>query len=521
MLLARVLLAAGLTHVAPESAVTAMNLGTGPANNSPELVVDPRDPSVVVDANRLDAPDFSCSLNISGDGGGTWAPLDPVPTLPPGAEKCYAPEAVFDRRGVLYYLFVGLHGGGNTPMGAFITSSDNLGRTFSPPRLVLGPDNFGVRLAVDLSLGRAGRLILVWLHSAAAPMLGGFQPADNPILGSYSDDGAGHFSVPVRVSDGDRARVVAPALIIGPHHTVAVAYYDLGSDAVDYEGLAGGTFTGTWSIVAATSTDGGAHFGRGRVVDAGIVAPGRVMLIFTMPPPAIAAGSGVACIAWADARHGSADILARCAPGLTGTWGPIRRLNDDPVGNGRDHSLPRLAVSPQGRVDAIFLDRRQDPANLANSVFYTYSINAGRTWAGNNLLTRSSSDSRIGPQYLNPSAANLVEFGSRLGLVSNEAGVLAAWPDTRNSQVGTTDQDIFTTRVDLPDGGYHRSGGVPGAILLVVGLLMLAWTARKRRVKNAGETDAASSTAPAAAETGDAAEGVDDGAGVPMAADSP
>lgn len=80
---------------------TAMNQIVKPANNSPSLVADPTDGRFVVLANRLDASDFGCALQVSGDGGHSWIPADPVPNLPPGAEKCYAPEAAFDRTGRL------------------------------------------------------------------------------------------------------------------------------------------------------------------------------------------------------------------------------------------------------------------------------------------------------------------------------------------------------------------------------------------------------------------------------------
>ena len=85
-----------------EVPVTAMDRTREPANNSPLLVADPSEPRFVALANRMDAPDFSCALQLSGDGGRGWAPADPVPKLPRGADKCYAPEGAFDRGGVLY-----------------------------------------------------------------------------------------------------------------------------------------------------------------------------------------------------------------------------------------------------------------------------------------------------------------------------------------------------------------------------------------------------------------------------------
>jgi hypothetical protein len=103
------------------------------ASNSPMLAVDPTEERFVVMANRIDAGDFSCALQVSGDGGQTFVPANPVPALPDGAEKCYAPEVAFDKKGVLYYLFVGLHGAGNQPMGVFLTKSTDRSGTFSEP----------------------------------------------------------------------------------------------------------------------------------------------------------------------------------------------------------------------------------------------------------------------------------------------------------------------------------------------------------------------------------------------------
>ena len=81
--------------------MTATDLRRAEANNSPALAADPTQPRFVALAHRSDSPEFSCGLQVSGDGGRGWQPADPVPVLPEGAEKCYAPEVAFDRRGRL------------------------------------------------------------------------------------------------------------------------------------------------------------------------------------------------------------------------------------------------------------------------------------------------------------------------------------------------------------------------------------------------------------------------------------
>jgi hypothetical protein len=466
---------------------TAMDLGVGPSNNSPVLVADPGQPKFVVLANRIDAPDFGCALQLSGDGGRTWIPANPVPKLPEGAEKCYGPEVAFDRQGVLYYLFVGLAGGGNQAMGVYLTTSSNRGRTFSPPRQILGQFNFGVRMAIDRGMGKRGRLHLVWLRASSAPALGAFGPPPNPVMAAYSDDGGRTFSQPVQVSDPERERVVGPALTLGPHHQVDVAYYDLGADARDYQNLEGPVWEGNWTIVLARSTDGGRHFGRGVVVDDAIVPPERPILIFTMTPPGLVTlpKSGEACLAWTDARQGDADVLLRCSTGGVRGWRPPVRLNDDRPDNGTRQFMPRLGVSSSGRIDAVFLDRRADPRDARNDLVYTYSSDGGLHFSPNLKVTRVSSNAQIGAQYAGPSAKDQYEIGSRLGLLSRRSDALAAWPDTRNQvrAAAGTGQDIYTTDIRLPSAG--SSGAwfwAAGAVMVAGGAAVAVITRRPRRV---------------------------------------
>jgi len=475
-------------NVLTDQPFTPMNLETRSANNSPALVADPTEPKFVALATRLDAPQFSCALRVSGDAGRTWWPVQPVTKLPPGAERCYAPEVAFDRTGKLYYLFVGLQGAGNEPMGAFISSSSNRGRTFSPPRRVLGPSNFGVRMAIDLSRGRKGRMHLVWIQATSDPA-GGFGPPPNPILSAYSDNGGKSFSRPVQVSDANRERVVAPALALGFGGDVHVAYYDLQKDIRDYAGLEGPTWDGAWSLVVSTSRNGGRTFTSGVEVDSEIVPPERVMLIFTMSPPALASGpAGRVYVSWTDARRGDWDALLKESEDGGQTWSPLRRLNDDPEGNGRNQYLPRLSVSSSGRVDAVFYDRRRDPANLFNDVFSTFSTDGAVSFSRNRRLTKRSFSSMVGQQYAVASAGALVEFGSRLALISQGSRAVAAWTDTRNAsaQRFTTEQDIFGTTIQ----GLPQPGGTPavwaGVVLLFAGLGVLIWTFAGHRGAAAG-----------------------------------
>lgn len=458
--------------------VTANDLRATRAHNSPVLAVDPTDPRFVAAANRLDAPDFGCALHVSADAGQGWVPADPVPALPEGAETCYAPRVGFGPDGVLHYLFTGLAGPGNRPMGVFLTSSRDRARTFSDPRRVLGPGNYQAGLAVD----DGGRVHLVWLHTTGEPTLGGLPPPPNPILAAHSDDGGRTFSDPVRVSDPERQRVVAPALATGPDGAVHVLYYDLGDDRRDYRGLEGPPWEGTWELVLATSRDRGADFGPGVVVEPAVRPAERVMLVFTMSPPALAAGpDGAVYAAWDGARHGDRDVFLRRSPDGGRSWqAPPQRLNDDPVGGGASQYLPALSVAPDGRIEAVFYDRRADPEDILNHVVHTVSFDQGATFAANRRLTSEPSDSRSGQRYLAASAQGLVEFGSRIAVAARPGSALAAWTDTRHAP-NPPYQDVFAAVVEYASGGDRISGeggasgpgggsaALPGAVLALVG----------------------------------------------------
>lgn len=487
-----------------DTPATANDLARARSQNSAQLAEDPTDPRFVAIAHRVDAPDFDCALQISGDAGRSWVPANPVPELPPGAEKCYAPEIAFDRDGVLYYLFIGLAGRGNAPTGVYLTTSDDRGRTFDEPRRLLGPNRYQVRMAIDRTAGERGRIHLVWLAPTQDAPAGGLPASRNPILASYSDDGGETFSRAVQVSDPDRELAVAPALAIGPDHAVHVVYYDLQQDRIDYQGLEGPPWQGPWSIVSTTSLDGGDRFGPGVVVDDRLKPPERVMLIFTMPPPALAVGaSGRLFAAWYDARNGDWDAFLGRSRDNGRSWERPRRLNDDRVGNGRQQYLPRLSVAPSGRLDAIFLDRRDDPRNVRNHTYYTYSTDGGGNFAPNVRLTSTDSSSDHGQRYSLPSAKGLKDFGSRLGLLSRDSRALAAWTDTRNAFgeriFATATQDVYTTAMVFPgveDAGASSSprpgndGPSLGGLLIagaVAGLLLgaVAVSGRIRRTRRA------------------------------------
>ena len=90
------------------------------------------------------------------------------------------------------------------------------------------------------------------------------------------------------------------------------------------------------------------------------------------------------------------------------TWAPPVRVDDLLADDRVDHLRPSLAASGNGRVDVAWMDyRNSTPKQWARDrqpgdVYYSYSLDAGRTWAPNLRLSSSTSPllSGAGNDYL-------------------------------------------------------------------------------------------------------------------------
>ncbi len=455
------------------------------AQNSPAIARNPADGENLVVANRIDSPRYSCALHISSNGGGSWEETS-IP-VPPGKQpKCYAPDVAFDSRGRLYLSYVTLEGRGNSPSDVWLATSDDGGETFSSPaRTPLGQNAFQVRLAADPA--HPGRLYLTWL---AASDLGlyRFTQSGNPIQAIRSDDGGRTWTQPVRVSDSRRERVVAPSPAVGPRGELYVLYLDLGGDRLDYEGGHGGRggppYDGRWQLVLGRSTDRGETWTESLVAE-GLV-PTERFIVFIPPFPSLAidASSGRLYAGFQDGRLGDADVMVWSLPPRGSEWEGPSRVNDTPQRDGTSQYLPKLSVAPNGRLDAVYYDRRADSGNALNEVSLQSSFDQGDTFTARVRLSDQPFSSRIGFG----SERGMPDLGSRLGLISTESRAYAVWPDTRGGTPASGKQDLARGIVAFTDpprlAGWLetllRWGGV---VLIVLGGVALA---RGRRPRHAG-----------------------------------
>ena len=456
------------------------------ANNSPTLIRNPAEENNLVTVNRIDSPAYSCSLNVSFDGGGRWTQT-PIPA-PAGEEpKCFAPDAAFSSDGTLYISYVTLKGRANAPNAVWITSSTDGGKTLSPPaKTPLGQKAFQVRLTADPQ--SAKRIRLTWLQADELGLYT-FANTGNPIMTVASEDGGNNWGGPVRVSSPTRQRVVAPAPAYGKDaDELNVLYLDLGDDVLDYggghRGRGGAPYDGKWQLVLARSTDKGATW-KESVVDDSIV-PTERFIVFTPPTPSIAVDrdSGRVYAAFQDGRDGDADVRLWSLAAGGGDWSAPVRVNDTRTGDGTAQYLPTLSVAPDGRLDVLYYDRRADSTNVLNEVSLQSSFNDGKTFIPRVKVSDRAFSSRIGSGL----ERNLADLGSRLGLISTNTRAYAVWTDTRNGTVRTAKQDLARGVVGFNDPPRLSSAAetalrIGGIVLIVLGVGVAVLALAKRRRK--------------------------------------
>jgi hypothetical protein len=477
--------------VDPNEAVNAgaADAGDLSAHNSPALVRSPANPRHLAIANRIDAPDVSCALHSSVDGGASWRQV-PIP-VPGGEEKqeprCHAPDVAFGADGTLYLSFVALRGSNDVPRGVWIARSSDGGRTLSAPRRALEARGFQARLVADATV--PGRLYLSYVQAPGSEE--GFTGVGRAVYVRRSDDGGTSWRPAVRVSADSRARVLGPSLAVGPGRGLSVLYLDLADERLDDErdqdgrgGIAAPQ--GPWRLVLARSSDGGASWKESVVAQR--VTPTAPLRAFVAPFPSLAVdpGRGRVYVAFEDGRLGDSDVWLWASQDGGASWREAVRVNDTPRGDGRSQYRPRLAVAPDGRLDVVYYDRRADPKDHMNEVSLQSSFDGGRSFGARLGLSDRAFDSRVG---VGPEGGR-ADLGSRLGLVSDDGGALAVWSDTRAGTPASRKQDIASAGVAIsrpaglswPVRWALRLGGLALVIggLVIVGLWLAGqgWVGR-------------------------------------------
>lgn len=515
------------------------NVDPGRLYSSPAFAVDPDDSMRVV-AGFADLRTRRCGLMRSLDGGSSWTLLDSSPALASypfcsqGQGGVIQAPVAFGRNGTLYMALGGWddQDGARNAGAILLARSTNMGDSWETTivhnaRGKAGDAAENVRpvhaLAVDRFSASDDTVYVTFNITRPSPSSPNAVPP-TPVVG-VSRDGGRTFAEPVNLADKmfespavrQQAFAAVTTTVPEPNATTTTtttppanskaAQPDQAANfggssgrasvtaGVDGEGTAyilwmSGTANVTPSPPAArylsTSTDGGRTWTTTQTMPFSYENPSARMAV---------SQEGVIHIVYGrnprSELSGYGEIYHRASTDGGKSWSEPKALTDDDPDALVGQYHPNLSVAPNGRVDAVWWDTRDDPGIRSNDVYHAYSLDDGRTWSRNQRITDQSVDRRVGVWGAN------YDINSPPAVTSTNAYALFGWDDTRHttefydanvtSEFGGGLQDIYTANVQFSvvGGGTSNAArialaGVAGLMAVGLALLAVAVSARRR-----------------------------------------
>lgn len=472
------------------------------------MLASPTNPRVMVAAS-VDLRSRSCQLVRSTDAGKTWhfSRSNPAPKSYPYCEDGLAGVAAasiaWGRNGTLYYAaeaFGDGEGGRAGHASAFVAKSTDLGDTWSS---VVWDNNRGkpdpaatdngAFVAVDTS----GPTDVVYAETnqnySNVPMDSPL--ANGPVIVSVSTDGGATFAPSVNLQPlshltqniggttypltiegffGPPMLIAHGGLVMAVSHSAPPANSHPGSSSF------GARFGFAVPQVVARSTD-----------------QGKTWTVSAMGPPTFNASGSQTGLGWTPIggpkgtylaayqatpdgapSSGPAQVVVQRSTDSGLTWTAPLAIDDDPASQLNTNFYPQMAVAPNGRVDVVWQDSR-DQSDFHFNVRYSYSTDAGATWAHNMLISDRPLDWNHGVSFNS-------DFRMPPGVASTNQYAWTGWADSRLANDTTQTQDVFGSGIQFAALPTTKNTTLPKVAavfggLVVAGLILLMLLLMRRR----------------------------------------
>ncbi len=347
--------------------------------------------------------------SFSTDGGQTWSVSQLTPQIIPNDPLSSDPVVVVDTSGNFYIYTVSLNettGDGEL----WLFKSTDQGETFNQVyEMATGPwfeDKEWGTTDLTPTSPFANTLYCSWTRFAA----------NTSILLIRSTDEGVTWNTPVTVSDGAGG--------------VQGSFPAVSSDGELYVVWRSSSSGG--QIRFDKSTDGGLTFGTDKIVS---TAPNA-----WFPHMAVDLSGGpfhnYIYVVWDDLSNGDDDIFLSISSDGGETWTPAQRINNDPIGNGKDQFWPSIAISELGEIVILFYDSRNTTSNDIIEAYIARSTDGGATFT-NEILSTAPSPTNI------PNSD--VRFGDYINIDFVGGNIVPVWTDER---AGGFDMDIYTATIN-------------------------------------------------------------------------
>ena len=456
----------------------------------------------------------------SADDGRSWAPGGD-PMTKPWTDSCGNPDSninhtlAYDKNGVLYLAFVGSDprfatiDRPNRPVHIWLSKSTDDGLTFETVRVYEAPEaaeadrglkrNYRPWVAVDPNDPRF--VYISWMQFHTNDDV----PSGNKALIAASSDGGRTFGKPFSLREGDPQGSYEGRPAVDGNGVVHVTFAGRGRTVPNPDAAAPPPLPPVRTVLYRSSGDHGQTWSDPKQIEEGNApfshnrkwglradpnSNNLYAVWYGHPNPRAALP--------ADDR----DIYLRVSRDSGRTWEDRVVVNDDADMPNVHHMHPNLSVAPNGRLDIVWMDSRNSPIAPGTvtspgvtyvghqDVYYTYSLDGGRTFAENIKITDRIIDRRSGIWQGN------ADIHGPTGIFSTDETVYFTWQDSRNgTHTGSADDTYFASlRMHGPllaAGQEKEDSGVPRPVLIGaglavgMGLAMLVVFAASRRSRTA------------------------------------
>ncbi|MDQ4090763.1 MAG: glycoside hydrolase [Actinomycetota bacterium] len=483
------------------SVTAAVQVSTNPdpsrGHSTPLVTRNPRT-GVLIVADCEARTKRTVDVYRSFDDGRSWSPGS-SPMTQPWTDACGNPDSniafslAYDKAGVLYVAF---HASDprfatidrpNRPVHIWLAKSRDDGATFETVRVYEAPEapeadrglkrNYRAWVAVDPNEPRF--VYVSWMQFHTNDDV----PSGNKALITSSSDGGRTFGRPFSLREGDPQGSYEARPAVDGKGVVHVTFAGRGRAVPPPEGQPAPP-PPIRTVLYRSSSDHGQTWTEAKQIEEGNAAfshnrkwglradPSSDNLYavwYGHPNPRAALP--------ADDR----DVYLRVSHDSGRTWEDRVVVNDDSATPNAHHMHPNLSVAPNGRLDIVWMDSRNSPIPPGTTtqpgvtyvghqdVYYTYSLDQGRTFAPNIKISDRIIDRRFGIWQGN------ADIHGPTGIISTDDTVYFAWQDSRNGHhTGSADDTYFASLhlygAPAAVAQQDDDDGVPRPLLIAAGL---------------------------------------------------
>jgi len=356
----------------------------GDAANEPTMVVNPTDPLNVIIGWRqfptIESAFRKAGVSHSTDGGHTWSGIATLPDAPgPPNPQQTDPVLSANAAGTIFFWSERFE----PSFGLFVYPSEDGGETWDTPASV-PLTNTGDKgwLEIDVTGGTGNdHQYGVWT--------GNYNTNPHIFFVRSIDDGE-TFSAPVRISDAAGTKWMSH-LAVGPAGELYVAWRNYPQNAIFITKSTNANDpdeTPTFDALGAGGF-GGLDVEVDEGNDPGFIPinPTGFHQIWVDVDRSGGPRNGFVYCLWADDRNDVCDIMFARSEDGGAAWINGIRVNDDALGNDVYQWMAAMDVAPDGRIDAVWYDTRDDPDNERSSLYYSFSDDGGATWSTNRRIS--------------------------------------------------------------------------------------------------------------------------------------